>query len=64
MIYQRIQSIASEKGLSIAEIEKKAGVGNGTIAKWKTSSPSVSNLTKVAEVLEVNISILLPEVEK
>lgn len=61
MIFEKVQSIASKKGLSIAEVEKRAQIGNGTIAKWKTSSPTIDNLTKVAKVLEVSINSLLPE---
>lgn len=61
MIFEKVQSIAGKKGLSIAEVEKRAQIGNGTIAKWKTSSPTIDNLTKVAKVLEVSINSLLPE---
>jgi transcriptional regulator with XRE-family HTH domain len=61
MIFEKVQSIAGKKGLSIAEVEKRAQIGNGTIAKWKTSSPTIDNLTKVAKVLEVSIYSLLPE---
>lgn len=63
MIFEKIQAIADKKGFSIAEIEKKAQIGNGTIAKWKTSSPTIVNLSKVAKVLDVDIGTLLPEVE-
>lgn len=61
MIFEKIQSVAMEKGLSIAEVERRANIGNGTISKWKTSSPSVDNLNKVAKVLDVDINNLMPE---
>lgn len=63
MIFEKIQSVAMEKGLSIAEVERRANIGNGTISKWKTSSPSVDNLNKVAKVLDVDINNLMPEVK-
>lgn len=63
MIFEKIQSVAMEKGLSIAEVERRANIGNGTISKWKTSSPSVDNLNKVAKVLDVDINTLMPEVK-
>lgn len=61
MIFEKIQSVAMEKGLSIAEVERRANIGNGTISKWKTSSPSVDNLNKVAKALDVDINNLMPE---
>lgn len=63
MIFEKIQSVAMEKRLSIAEVERRANIGNGTISKWKTSSPSVDNLNKVAKVLDVDINTLMPEVK-
>lgn len=59
MIYDTIKEISLEKGLSISAIEKKAGLGNGTIAGWKNSDPKVSNLKAVAKVLGVSVTRLL-----
>lgn len=59
MIYDNVQELANKKGLSIAEIEKKAQMGNGTIGKWKNASPNLESLYKVAEVLGVSINTLL-----
>ena len=58
MIYDNIKTIADKKGLSIAEIEKKAQIGNGIIGKWKESTPNVDSLVKVAKVLNVSITTL------
>lgn len=59
MIYKNVKAIADEKGVSICEIEKKAGIANGTIGGWKKSSPNVKSLAAVAKVLEVSINELL-----
>ena len=59
MIYDEIKKIATEKGLSIRAIEMKAGIGNGVIDDWNERSPSINNLQKVAEVLEVPVGDLL-----
>lgn len=32
-IYQNIQNLCNDKRITIAEIEKKAGLGNGSIKK-------------------------------
>lgn len=59
MIYENIKRIADEKNLTIRAIEREAGLGNKVIAGWKESSPSVNNLSKVANVLGVSIEELL-----
>lgn len=58
MIYDNIKALADKKGMSIAEIEKKAQIGNGIIGKWKESAPNVASLLKVAKVLGVSINTL------
>lgn len=57
--YEKIKKLADERGLTIKSIEKEAGLGNGTIAKWQVCAPTVSNLKKVAEALKVNIEVLI-----
>lgn len=59
MIYKNVKALADKKGLSIAELEKKAGLSNGTIGKWIESSPKVNSLVKVANVLGVGINKLV-----
>ena len=59
MIYENVKKIAEEKGISISALEKKAGLGNGVISGWKTSSPTVANLKSVADVLKVKVDKLL-----
>ncbi len=58
-IYENIKEIANRKGLSICELESRAGMSNGSIAKWKVSSPTVENLSKVSKALRVDIKRLL-----
>lgn len=59
MVYDNIKNLCIKKKISITELEKKAGLGRGAIGKWKTYSPTVSNLEKVATALGVSISTLL-----
>lgn len=59
MLYDNVKSAADKKGLSIAALEKEAKLSNGTIGKWRTSSPNVDSLIKVANVLNVSIKKLL-----
>lgn len=59
MIYENIKRICTDKGVSIAEIEKRAGLGNGTIKKWEICSPTVSKLEAVARILDTSIMDIL-----
>lgn len=59
MIYGNIQRLAIEQGMSISELEKKAGLSKATISKWKKSNPTVDNLKAVAKVLRVKVDKLL-----
>lgn len=61
MIYDKIKEIASEKGISIYRIEKDLDLGNGTISKWNTSSPSATTLNSIASYLNVRLEQLLEE---
>ena len=59
LIFENIQEICNGKGITIAELERKAGLKNGAIGKWKTSSPTIKNLQAVSKVLKVSISRLI-----
>lgn len=61
MIFDNIKKICDEKGISIAGLEKATGLGNGTIGGWRTSSPRVNVLKKVADYLGVPLEQLLKE---
>ena len=40
-IYERIESLRKSKGLSQGKLEKQLGFSNGSISKWKNSTPKV-----------------------
>ena len=61
MIYDNVCYWAKKRGLTIHQIEKRGLIGNGIIAKWKESEPSLKNLQKVANVLNVSIQTLMRE---
>ena len=58
---EKIRAKATEKGMSITELEKAAGVANGIIGKWSNSSPNLDSLQKVAGVLDCKIEYFLKE---
>lgn len=59
MLLEKIKELCKERGISIAELEKQAGLANGTIRKWDVSSPYVDSLSSVAKVLKVKPSKLI-----
>lgn len=58
-VFDNIKIIAKQHGLTLGEINEKAGLGTRTIYRWKTNEPTLANLTKVAKVLNVSVSELL-----
>ena len=62
MLHETICWWAKKRGLSIHQLERKAGIGNGSISRWgKDYEPKLANLKKVADVLGVSINTLLKE---
>lgn len=58
-MYEKIQALCTKQGITIKELERKMGFGNGTISKWKDSVPGVLNLKKVADELGTTIDELI-----
>lgn len=54
-----IRAKAQKKGLSLAQLEKRLDIGNGTIGKWKESSPNIATIKKVADFLKISIDDLI-----
>lgn len=58
-IFNRIKQIAGNQGISLTELGIKAGLGSRSIYNWKTNSPTIENLLKVASVLHTDIDNIL-----
>lgn len=59
MVYDKVKKLADERDIPISALERKAGLKNGTIGKWRECSPLLKNLQAVADALGVNINKLL-----
>lgn len=57
--YDIIKSLAKSRKLSIAELERKLDLSNGSISKWNTSSPNSEPLQKIAAYFSVSTDYLL-----
>ena len=60
MIYDNVVELMIEKNMTIFELERKAGLANGTVRKWKdsTNSPKIESVMAVAKVLGVTVNRL------
>ena len=56
---EKIYAIKDEKGMTLTQIADKTGLSRDTIMKWDVNSPTIANLQKVANALDVNIIDLI-----
>ena len=59
MMLTKILEKCKEKGLTLAELERQAGLANRTIYKWNENVPSVEKVLAVANVLGVTVDELV-----
>lgn len=57
-------NLAAAEGISIASLEKKLNIGNGTIRKWNEASPTFENVFKVAKYFNVSMDYFAEWEEK
>lgn len=63
-LLSRVTNLLLEKNISIKQAERECGISNGSIRRWDTSSPSIDNLIKLADFLEISIDFLLADNRK
>lgn len=61
MMLKNILDKCQEKKITIAELERQAGLKQRTIYKWDESKPSVEKVLAVANVLDVTVEELAKE---
>lgn len=57
----QIKALAKERKLTIAEVERIAGLSPRTVYKWDENIPSVDKVKRVADVLSVTVDQLMKE---
>lgn len=62
--YERIQELSKERGLSVRELGRKLDIGETTIYKWKTQTPKLDVLEKVADYFDVSVDYLVGKTDK
>ena len=53
-----IQELCQEKKMSIAELERRANLSNGSIKRWASAYPSIDKVDRVAKLLNTTIEYL------
>lgn len=63
-LYEKIKELAAQKNVSIRQIEEKLSFSNATIRRWKTQTPGVDKIQKVADYFGVTVDSLLGREDK
>ncbi len=59
---ENIKALCAKRHISIAALERKAGLGNGVITRWDESSPRLESVLAVAKYFGVSVDSLLKAV--
>ncbi len=63
-LYENVKDAAKAKGYSINRLEQELGFARSYISKFKTITPSVDKIQKIADFLQVSSSYLMTGEEK
>lgn len=58
-LFERVEKIRKENGISQGRLEKELGFSNGSVSKWKNSTPTTERLQKVADYFGVSLDYLI-----
>lgn len=61
MLFDNVLALCKEKGITIARLEREAGLGNATVRGWENSTPNIVTIKKVADYFGVGIDDLLSQ---
>lgn len=58
-LVDKIRALANQRDMSLPQLEVELGLGNGTISRWRSSSPNTDKLQKIADYFNVSMDYLL-----
>lgn len=58
-LYERVSILASNKNISLKKLARELGLSESAIYQWRTSSPKVETVAKVADYFNVSTDYLL-----
>lgn len=53
-----LKELCAENNTNFSRVEKAIGIGNGQLARWGKSSPSIESASKVADFFNVSLDYL------
>ena len=56
--FERVEKLRKEAKISQGKLERELGFSNGSISKWKNSTPTYERLQKVANFFNMSIEYL------
>ena len=65
-LHLRLKELCKSRGTSIAALESRLGMGNGTIGKWagKDAAPRIDTVKAIADYFGVSVDSLLQKPRK
>lgn len=60
---QKISALCNERNISLAQLERDAGLGRNSVYRWDENRPSVDKVKLVADYFGCTIDELLEEDE-
>lgn len=58
-LFENVKYLANKQGMTIPEFSEKMGMQRTAMYKWKTSSPSIETIDKIAKYFDVSIEFLI-----
>lgn len=58
-VYERIEKLRKQHKISQGNLEKELGFSNGSISKWRQSTPTFERLQKLADYFGVSVDYLM-----
>ena len=56
---EKIRTLAKEKGVTLAEVERSCGLGERSLSKWDKNIPSVDKVKRVADYFGITLDELV-----
>lgn len=63
IIFTRIKELCQKRGISVNKLESIVGMSQYSITRWKTSSPTVDKLLRVAQYFCVSLDYLVGQTD-
>ena len=64
-LYEKIEKIRIQKGISVAKLNKAAGISHSTLSSWKTrqTMPKIESLDSICFALGISLAELLYDID-